>query len=188
MLRITLAGIVGGLVCFAWITIAHIALPLGDVGFHTITNERTFLASLDSGMGKAGVYLFPSLDVSEAPTEEEYTAWTEKHQRGPVGFVAFNPAGKEPMAIGQFLRQFLINVAAAWIVAFMLSYTRVGYRQRVLFVTLAALFGWLVISVPYWNWYHFPADFTVTAGVIQVVGWHFAGLAMAAIVKPPLQR
>ena len=41
------------------------------------------------------------------------------------------------------------------------------------------LFGWLTLSLPYWNWYMFPLNFTLGALIEQVVGWLLAGAAMA---------
>jgi uncharacterized membrane protein len=41
------------------------------------------------------------------------------------------------------------------------------------------LFAWLVVSVPYWNWYRFPLDFTLGSLIDNVAGWFLAGLVMA---------
>jgi hypothetical protein len=37
--RILLAGILGGIARFAWTSIAHMALPLGEAGIAEIPNE-----------------------------------------------------------------------------------------------------------------------------------------------------
>ena len=52
-----------------------------------------------------------------------------------------------------------------------------------LFVTLLGVFGFLTISVPYWNWYGFPADFTAAEAIDQSVGWLLAGLVLAGIIR-----
>ena len=46
-------------------------------------------------------------------------------------------------------------------------------------VAAAALFSWLSVMVPYWNWYRFPTSFTVAGLIEQVVGWLLAGAVMA---------
>jgi hypothetical protein len=56
--------------------------------------------------------------------------------------------------------------------------------MRVLLVALMGLFGFVSISISYWNWYGFPTDFTVAEAITEVVGWLLAGLVMAAIVRP----
>ena len=50
----------------------------------------------------------------------------------------------------------------------------------ILFIATAlGLFSWLTLSVPYWNWYRFPLDFTMGSLLEQVRGWMLAGIAMA---------
>lgn len=62
--------------------------------------------------------------------------------------------------------------------------TALRYWTRVLFLVLIGVFSWVVISVLYWNWYRFPGDFTLAAGLNQLLAWFVAGLVIAAIVKP----
>jgi hypothetical protein len=41
------------------------------------------------------------------------------------------------------------------------------------------------VNVPYWNWYEFPARFTLAEMLEHVVGFGAAGLVIAALIKPP---
>ena len=66
----------------------------------------------------------------------------------------------------------------------MVSRISAGYLYKVLAVTCFGLVGWLSISVSYWNWFKFPADFTGAAAIEQVVSWLLAGILIAAIVRP----
>jgi hypothetical protein len=60
VMRIILAGIVGGIAMFIWTSIAHLALPLGEAGIDEIPNESAVLAAMQSNMGdKTGPYIFP---------------------------------------------------------------------------------------------------------------------------------
>ena len=52
------------------------------------------------------------------------------------------------------------------------------------FVAGLGLFAWMVISVPYWNWYEFPLAFTLAEAIDSDVGWLLAGFVIAAIVRP----
>ena len=54
-----------------------------------------------------------------------------------------------------------------------------GFSRRVVLSIAIDLFAWLQVSVPYWNWYRFPADFTVGNLLEVVLGWALAGAAMA---------
>lgn len=76
------------------------------------------------------------------------------------------------------------DVLGALIAAYLLSKTAAAFGGRVLFVTLLGLFSWVVISIPYWNWFGFPTDFIAAEAIDQVVGWSLAGPVLAAIVKP----
>jgi len=39
-------------------------------------------------------------------------------------------------------------------------------------------------NIPYFNWYHFPLDYTLAYGFIEWVGYAVAGLVLAAMLKP----
>ena len=46
MRRIVLGGILAGLALFLWESIAHMMLPLGEMGFKVMPNEPAFAAVL----------------------------------------------------------------------------------------------------------------------------------------------
>ncbi len=96
----------------------------------------------------------------------------------------YSPTGKEPMPPSTLLIELFTDIVAAFIAAFLLGKMSGTFRSRVTAVMLMGLFAWVAISWPYWNWYEFPASFTIAEGIDQVVGWLFAGLAMAKIMKP----
>ena len=50
-MRILLAGILGGIVMFIWTSIAHMALPLGEVGINEIPNEPAMRSSIGEKTG-----------------------------------------------------------------------------------------------------------------------------------------
>lgn len=41
----------------------------------------------------------------------------------------------------------------------------------------------LEVHLPYWNWYGFPADFTLAGMADQIIGFILVGFPLAAIVK-----
>ena len=179
MKRILFAGGVGGLVVFVWAAIAHMVLPLGETDIGWIPNQDAIIALLKEEVQKPGIYMLPSYDMSRDPTEEEVAAWEEKYRAGPRALLIYRPLGAEPMSPGQFLTELASNIAAALVAAFVLSAAAAGFRCYLLSVTLLGLFSWLSLSVSHWNWYGFPADHTIAAGIIEIIGWFLAGLAMA---------
>ena len=46
MLKIVLAGLVGGLVVFAWSAFSHMVLPTREAGIRQIPNEDAVLSAL----------------------------------------------------------------------------------------------------------------------------------------------
>ncbi len=183
MFRILAAGIVGGLLVFGWGALAHTVLPLGETGIGQLPDESFVMAPMTATIQDPGLYLFPASDPSRDPSPEEEMAWQDRYRAGPRGMVVFQPTGAEPMSPKQLGTEAISNVLAALIGAFLLSLMSGGYLVRVVAVTSLGLFAWLSINVSYWNWFGFPVDFTIAAGILEVVGWLVAGLAMAAIVK-----
>lgn len=82
-------------------------------------------------------------------------------------------------AASDLIKQLVSDTLAAFVVAFVLAMGAFGFAKRVLVSVLRGLFAWLTISFPYWNWYRFPMEFTVANLLEQVLGWLFAGMAIA---------
>lgn len=183
MKRILIAALVGGIVVFVWSSIAHILLPLGEMGLSTIPNEGPVLEALRSSIQKDGLYFFPGMEMGKKPTPEEQKAWEAKILAGPTGILVYNTKG-EAMSPRQLGGEFLSNVLAAAVAAFIASLLAAAYARRVLAIALLGLFGWLSLLVSYWLWYGFPSSYILGEGITEVVGWFLAGLAIAKIVPP----
>jgi hypothetical protein len=183
MVRVVIGGIVGGIVVFVWGAIAHMALPLGEMGIRQIPSEEKVVGTMKDAIHEPGFYFFPGIDRKKS-TEEEQKAWEAKIKQGPSGVLIIHPEGGEAMSPRQLGTELGSNIVAALLAAFVVSQVRSGYGMRVLVVTLMGLFGFVSLSVSYWNWYGFPTDFTTAEAITEVVGWFLAGLAIAAIVRP----
>jgi len=182
MKKMVLAGIIGGIIIFIWGAISHTVLPIGEAGFSQLANEDSLLQSLQGNIDRPGMYFFPWVDHHAG--KEARQAWEQKYKSGPHGLLIYSPTGNEPMPPSTLLIELFTDIVAALIAAFLLSKISGTFRGRVTAVMLMGLFAWVAISWPYWNWYEFPASFTLAEGIDQVVGWFLAGLAMAKIMKP----
>ncbi|MGH8030617.1 MAG: hypothetical protein ACREO3_11865 [Arenimonas sp.] len=179
-MRIAIAALLGGIVMFFWGFAAHMLLPLGDMGMKAPTNEDLVISATRDGLGSEGVYLVPWLGPEGMNDEARSKAYSAKAVASPYAFVVYHPQGEDSMQMGDNLgREFASNVIGAAIVAFVLSLGVFPFARRVMVAAMMGLFGWVAISVPYWNWYRFPLDFTLANLVMQVVGWTLAGAAMA---------
>jgi hypothetical protein len=118
-------------------------------------------------------------------SETAKQAWEAKLKQGPSGVMVIHPEGAEAMSPRQLWTEAATNVVAALLAALLLAQVRPNssYWGRVAFVTLLGIFGFVTISVPYWNWYGFPCDFTAGQAIEQVIGWLLAGLVLAALVR-----
>ena len=183
MSRVALGGLLAGILVFSWGAFAHMVLPLGKMGVHLIPNEEPVIGAMRDTIREPGFYFFPGMDMSRQASESEEQAWQAKVKQGPVGVIIVRPSGGEAMSPRQLGTELATNVVSALLAAFLLTFVRSGYWGRVLFVTLLGVFGFLTISVPYWNWYGFPVDFTAAEAIDQIAGWFLAGLVLAAIVR-----
>ena len=188
-MRILLAGILGGIVMFAWTSIAHMALPLGEAGIIEIPNESAVLNSMQSNIGdKAGLYIFPGLGLGEnASREEKSQAMKGMQQRiaaNPSGILMYHPPGRQ-FAFGkslaiEFSTELLETILVIWLLA------QAGIRSfggRVGFVLIAGILAALTTNVSYWNWYGFPGVYTASYILIEIVGFVLVGVIAALVLR-----
>ncbi len=179
-MRVLIAGIIGGIVFFIWGAVSHMVLPIGEMGMKMATAEDPVIAALRDNLPGEGVYIVPGLAPEKMSDEAAGKAYSEKAKTNPNAFIVFQPQGQDGLDMtDNLVKQFVADTLSALIVAFVLALGAFGFGKRVLISVLLGLFSWLTVSVPYWNWYRFPLDFTIGSLLEQVVGWLLAGIAMA---------
>jgi hypothetical protein len=174
MLRILIAGLLGGLAMYVFLSVAHLS-PLGQVGVHALPNGDAVISQIgDAAGGKAGLYFVPD-NMAKKPSAA----------KGPFALVSFTPAaptGLSPAQLGfEFFSELVESILAAWLLA---QAALATYGARVAFVTVIGVVAAILSEAPYWNWYSFPLDFSLANAAMQVVGFLVAGLAMAAYLRP----
>jgi hypothetical protein len=184
MKRIIVGAITGALILFVWGAFSHMVLLIG-AGFSPLPNEDAVIEKLKSSIPEDGLYFFPGIDLRGNSTSEQKATWEAKYHTGPTGMLIYHPAGGEALSLKKLVTQFLSNLLAATIAAFLVSLMLALYWKRVLAISLLGVFAWLTISQIYWNWYGFPNSFFVAQGIDQAVGWFLSGLAIAKLVPSP---
>jgi hypothetical protein len=181
-MRIAIAGIAGGIAMFIWTSIAHVALPLGQIGFSQIPNEAPVLSAMHDSIGeRSGLFIFPWTDPKSSNAIAEAEA---KMKINPSGLLIYHPPGAAGMTAVMLIVEFVKEVIVSLIAAFLLAQTVIaGYAARVGFVALTGLAAAITTNVSYWNWYGFPTAYTVAYASIDFVAFVAAGLAIAAILK-----
>ena len=184
MVRILLAGVIGGLVLFFWGFASHMLLPIGEMGMQSIAKEDALAAAMKADVPAPGLYFVPGRDMSKPQSNEEMQAHLEKVAKGPFGFMVIYPTGRDVSLAKRLPIELGTNVVCAILAAVLVSQLRPGFVVRVACVTLLGLLASIMTSVPFWNWYGFPTDFTLAQIAEHTVGWLLAGIALAAIVRP----
>jgi hypothetical protein len=181
-MRIFIAGVVGGIAMFVWTSLAHIALPLGQIGFSQIPNEKPVLNAMQDSIGShSGLYFFPWTDMKSSDAMAQVEA---KLKMNPSGLLIYHPPGVNGMTAQMLIVEFIKEVVVSLIAAFLLMQTVLAtYAARAGFVALAGVAAGLTTNISYWNWYGFPTDYTVAYTAIDTIGYLAAGLAIAAVVR-----
>ena len=187
--KIFLGGLLGGVVVFLMSAVFHMATHLGEVGIHGMPNEDAMREILRGSIHEPGIYAIPWADMSSGKSKEQQdaanAAYMAKYQQGPTAMLIYAPGGVEFKFGKLLLNQFLFSLVGAFLIAWVLATTAgaTTYGTRVMIVVVAALFGGFVYTLPYWNWYNFPANYICAEIGTWVVSWFVGGLAMAAVIK-----
>ncbi|HET7843464.1 MAG TPA: hypothetical protein VFL14_04895 [Xanthomonadales bacterium] len=186
--RIIAGGLLGGLLIFLWGFVSHMFLPLGMMGMVETDDAKAMpvIEAMGANFDRDGIYLLPFMPEADWQDEAKSKAFGERAVTIPQAFVVFHQKGEDINAnFGRMLGiQFGSDVLGALLAAIVASFLVGSYFQRVILITLMGAFAWVSISVPYWNWYRFPLDFTLANLTEYVVGYFIAGLAIAWLVKP----
>jgi hypothetical protein len=187
MFRKLIGGILGGLVYFAWSSLAHMVLPLGEIGMREMPNEQAVITAMQ-GLPDHGLYLFPGPGLPANATREQKNAVMEQHFQkiatSPSGLLVYHPA--RPVSFPTMLgTEAATNILQLLLVAFLLGQANLaGFGARWGFVTVAGILAGISTNVSYWNWYGFPTTYTLAYAFTVIAGFVIAGLVVAAIVKP----
>lgn len=183
-MRTIMAGLVGGIVFFLWGAVAHMMLPIATMGMKVPTDQQAVLAAIAPTTHGAGVYEYPSIAPDKRNDEAAVKAFNDANHGSAYAFVIYQPGGNpEPGNMTpNLIRQFVSDTLSALVVAFVLGLGAFGLAKRVFIATALGAFSALTISVPYWNWYMFPLDFTIGSVMNQVIGWLIAGIAISLVL------
>jgi hypothetical protein len=188
--RILLAGLLGAIAMFAWTSIAHMALPLGEAGVQNTMDDDALLAALKANVKNSdGLYIYPSMGLGPNATHAEQSKAMEtypaKLEKSPSGFFIYHPPGSRPMNMAKFLTtEFVTELCEALLAVWLLAQTRiVTFGGRLGFIVAAGILAAIATNVSYWNWWGFPTVYTASYMFIQVVGFFLVGLVAAIMFR-----
>lgn len=189
MKRVLLATILASIGMYIWMFVAHTLLPLGRIGVSQIPNEAPALASMHAALGnQSGLYFYPGFGLGDNPTKAQMDYamghYQEKLDASPSGLLIYHPAGAKALSPSQLMTEFLTELAETFCACLLLARAALGtYGRRVAFITTIGVVAVLATNVPYWNWYGFPANYTIAYMFTQLVGFLVVGLIAAKVLK-----
>lgn len=191
MLRILIAGVVGGALLFVTAAFARMVLNLGGPGraIRYLPDEAAMAEFFAAQRIAPGIYGFPSVPenfakLDAAAKEAEWTRLSEAYKKGPAAFIVVAPPGMEIMGPDKLGREFASNVAAAILVSWIVSQAAGAvYWMRWLICVVFAAASWVSLIASYQIWYRFSAAFVRDELYGSLLEWAVAGLAIAAIVS-----
>lgn len=194
MIRVILAGILGGIVIFFCGFVEHAQFGLQTRALQKLPDEPAFAELVNSQKLDPGVYSFPEMQsnvasddknpaAKSAQSEKEYV---ERLKRGPNGMLVMwknTDQLMDPKLVGM---EAATNIAAALLCSFILACMspRNGFTVRLCVCFLIGLISWLSIEASYGIWYQFPNLWIMDGLIGSLAEWLIAGVLMSAIVKP----
>ena len=185
MVRILLAGILGGAVAFVCGAIEHMVFQWQGRTFKQLPNDAALMEFLKKEVPDAGIYGFPDATGADKG-EKAYAELNERYKKGPNGILLIGPTGEDMMGPKQLGLEALSVIFVALIAAWILTQLAPGtdYLQRWGIVLAIGVAGWLSISVSHGIWYRFPDAYVRDEFLCAIFEWGVAGLVIAAIAKP----
>ncbi len=178
--RIVVAGLLGGIAMYIWGVVAHVLLPLGEVGVKELPNEQPVLSALSASVGNSnGLFLFPRLDPGSNMQQ-----YQQKLAAGPSGLLIYHAPGAEAMSARRLVTDFFTELVQALLAAFLLTQTRLTtFAGRVGFIATLGVLANIATNIPYWNWYGFPGTYTASYVFMGVVAYIIGGVVIAAMLR-----
>lgn len=186
MVRVTLSGLLGGLIIFIWGFLSHVMLPIGAMGMEAdmLPGEAAFLATVNETVPDSGMYFMPGHDQTIADSQEQWDDTAARMKQGPTVFMIVQKDGTDAMSVKQLGFEFATNILGAFLAALLLRCMVGPYLCRVLIVMSLGIFAWLAVDLSYWIWYGFSTPYLFAQLIDHTVGWFLAGLLIALLVKP----
>src|SRR5213594_2170835 len=190
---LSLGGLIGGLVLFAWGVVSWMLLPWHLATLEKFKDEDKVAQALTANATKSGVYLLPNVHKHEPgmPEAKAKKAETKRKKaeaegmkrmiQGPFMFAAVSLQGTSGSGAALPV-QLVTSIVSAFLATWLLmNATLPGYWPRVGFLVVLALTAGVICHVPDWNWWGFSAGYTAVAFADLLIGWTLAGLVIAKV-------
>ncbi|HEV7646217.1 MAG TPA: hypothetical protein VGO50_19945 [Pyrinomonadaceae bacterium] len=182
LVKIIIAGIVGGILIFVWSFVAHMALPFAHWGMQSfpVAGNEALQSVIYNNIQHEGLYAYPGVENMDQLMADPAAnaAYEEKYKTGPSGILIVVQKGEGTITVNKLLRELGTDVAAAILGALIIFW---GVDRSSLFRTFGmsialGLMAWFLISASYNIWYRFPRDMIIGEAITEVAGFAIAGI------------
>lgn len=178
MKRLLVASVVGSIILYAVLFIAHVALPIHFSDYKHSAAEDTILQVLSSTLKEEGLYMLPYFDHGSSHEEME-AKWKERIGK-PYALVNYNASMEmNPM---MYVMSFIYNFMSVLILCIALAVASprlASYFQRLWFVLLFALFTIFSNIMMQYNWDSYPMHYLGGQIIDMLAGYAVVGLWLA---------
>jgi len=189
--QLALGSILGAIILFIWSSIAWMLIPWPGEPLRAFTNEDAVLQAIKENSPRSGTYIVPNMP-KRAPgmTDQQYNAAMQaaEAKMGHSAFV-FVSVRLEPFTsmVKPLVIQFLTQLAAALLgTILLLQTTGLGYKCRVIFLTVVGVTIFVGGHVDEWNWWGFSNAYMLMQFGALVIGWFLASLVKSIFVRGKL--
>ena len=168
--RVVGAGLLAGVAAFAWGSLSHMVLGLGEAGVSALPNQPAVLDTLARNVSERGLYIFPY--------EADPARWEESFRSHPHGILALSPAGEELAFPRRLAIELATSLAGGLLAAMLFAAAPMAFgtwKAGAMAGAALGLFGSIAIDASYWNWYGFPTLYLAAQMADQILAWAIAG-------------
>lgn len=186
LIKMIVAGIVGGILIFVWGFLSHMVLNIGGQSMRPLSPEAeaAILPVVREHVKEGGFYFFPGVAPEhmhkfDQASLDAQNAQAAKAREGASGIMVIAPIGEGGMNIMALVKELLADIAAALLGALIVFW---GVAYSGLFRTVGmsiamGLMSWCLLSTSMNIWYRFPREWVIAEGITEVAGFAIAGVA-----------
>jgi hypothetical protein len=184
-IRLIVGSLLAALALMLWGMAFWAASPFMERYFQPLPVEAEgIVGTLKFALPKSGNYLYPYADDSSSAAMQEVV---DQLAAGPMVHITYRKEGVDAdmgkaMAIG-LIHYFLTALIAGSLLLIALP-GLATFPKRVAVVTLASLFGAVLINGSNPIWFHHPWEFYLAVSIYHIGAGLIAGLVLGAIIKP----
>lgn len=185
MKRVLTGALAGGVVLFAWQFASWMFLGIHEFDHEPALRDEAAVVAALAGNPK-GVYWIPYCSPADQKAQNEaYKAFVDRHEKGPIAWINYDPVGKPPMSPKTLAIGGALAIAIAFVAAAMLRAAKISsFFGRFLFVAALGLFLALAMDGQGWNWMNHPLDWTRGFVIDHLAGMAAVGVVLGLLVRP----